>query len=55
MTLQSIDSKVFTKTLMSSGNNGRIKGNDDEARRLKAYLRQVEAKLFEHYRDLLAG
>lgn len=35
-------------------NNGRVKGNSEEARTLREYLRQVEAKLFEHYRNLLA-
>ena len=35
-------------------NNGRVKGNSEESRTLREYLRQVEAKLFEHYRNLLA-
>ena len=34
--------------------NGKVKGNSEEARRLRAYLKQVEAKLFEHYRNLIA-
>ena len=35
-------------------NNGSVKGNSEEARALREYLKQVEAKLFEHYRSLLA-
>ena len=35
-------------------NNGSVKGNSEEARSLKEYLKQVEAKIFEHYRNLLA-
>ena len=35
-------------------NNGSVKGNSEEARTLREYLKQVEAKLFEHYRNLLA-
>ncbi len=35
-------------------NNGRVKGNSEEARTLREYLKQVEAKLFEYYRNLLA-
>ena len=31
-----------------------MKGNSEEARALREYLKQVEAKLFEHYRNLLA-
>ena len=32
---------------------GKVKGNSEEARSLNSYLKQVEAKIFEHYRDLL--
>ena len=35
-------------------NNGSVKGNSEEARTLREYLKQVETKLFEHYRHLLA-
>jgi site-specific recombinase XerD len=34
--------------------NGQVKGNTEEARSLRAYLKQVEAKLFENYRNLIA-
>lgn len=33
---------------------GKVKGNSEDARSLNGYLKQVEAKIFEHYRDLLA-
>lgn len=35
-------------------NAGRVKGTSDEARSLNSYIKQVEAKVFEHYRELLA-
>ena len=40
---------------LSQWNNGSVKGSNEEARTLREYLRQVEAKLFEHYRNLLAN
>ncbi len=33
---------------------GLVKGNSEEARSLNSYIKQVEAKIFEHYRNLLA-
>lgn len=36
-------------------NNGQIKGNSEEARTLKSYIKQVEAQIFGHYREMLAG
>lgn len=33
---------------------GKVRGNGEEARTLNSYLKQVEAKIFAHYRDLLA-
>lgn len=33
---------------------GKVKGNGEDARSLNSYLKQVEAKVFEHYRDQLA-
>ncbi len=33
---------------------GKVKGNSEDARSLNSYLKQVEAKVFEHYRDQLA-
>ena len=39
---------------LSLWQNGKVKGNSEEARRVRSYLKQVEAKLFEHYRDLIA-
>ena len=33
---------------------GKVKGNNEDAKSLNSYLKQVEAKIFEHYRDLLA-
>jgi site-specific recombinase XerD len=35
-------------------NNGKPKGNTEEVRSLISYLKQIEAKIFEHYRSLLA-
>jgi site-specific recombinase XerD len=34
---------------------GKVKGTNEDARSLNSYLKQVEAKIFEHYRDTLAG
>ena len=39
---------------LSLWQKGKVKGNSEEARRVRSYLKQVEAKLFEHYRDLIA-
>lgn len=33
---------------------GKVKGNGEDAKSLNSYLKQVEAKIFEHYRELLA-
>ena len=33
---------------------GKVKGNNEDAKSLNSYIKQVEAKIFEHYRDLLA-
>jgi site-specific recombinase XerD len=33
---------------------GKVKGNTENARSLNAYIKQIEAKIFEHYRELLA-
>ena len=51
---QRIEFSLKRSVSVTQWNNGRVKGNDEEARTLKAYLKQVEAKLFEHYRNLLA-
>lgn len=34
---------------------GKVKGTNDDAKSLNSYLKQVEAKIFEHYRDVLAN
>lgn len=34
---------------------GKVKGNTEEARSTNSYLKQVEAKIFEHYRELVAS
>lgn len=39
---------------LSLWQNGKVKGNGEEARRVRSYLKQLEAKLFEHYRNLIA-
>ena len=36
-------------------NSGQIKGNSEESRTLKSYIKQVEAQIFGHYREMLAG
>ncbi len=51
---QRIEFSVKRSVSSKLWNNGRVKGNSEEARTLREYLRQVEAKLFEHYRNLLA-
>lgn len=33
---------------------GKVKGNSEEAKALNSYIKQVEAKIFESYRELLA-
>jgi len=33
---------------------GKVKGSNDDAKSINSYLKQVEAKVFEHYRDVLA-
>jgi site-specific recombinase XerD len=33
---------------------GKMKGTSDDAKSLNSYIKQVEAKVFEHYRELLA-
>jgi site-specific recombinase XerD len=35
-------------------NTGKVKGNSETARQINAYIKQVEAKIFESYRELLA-
>jgi hypothetical protein len=37
-----------------SWDTGKVRGNGEEARTINGYLKQVEAKIFEHYRDMLA-
>ena len=51
---QRIEFSIKRSVSVNQWNNGQVKGNGEEARTLKAYLTQVEAKLFEHYRNLLA-
>lgn len=34
--------------------NGKVKGNSEEARTINSYIKQIEAKIFEHYREMLA-
>ncbi|MEM8969461.1 MAG: site-specific integrase, partial [Bacteroidota bacterium] len=51
---QRIEFSVKRSVSSKLWNTGRVKGNSEEARTLREYLRQVEAKLFEHYRNLLA-
>jgi site-specific recombinase XerD len=51
---QRIEFSVKRSVAPKLWDNGRVKGNSEESRTLREYLRQVEAKLFEHYRDLLA-
>jgi site-specific recombinase XerD len=51
---QRIEFSIKRSVSVNQWNNGQVKGNNEEARTLKAYLTQVEAKLFEHYRNLLA-
>lgn len=34
---------------------GKVKGNTDEARSVNGYLKQVEASIFDHYRELIAN
>lgn len=34
--------------------NGKAKGNSEAAKRINSYLKQIEAKVFEHYREMLA-
>ena len=52
---QRIEFSIKRSVAVNQWNNGQAKGNHEEARTLKAYLTQVEAKLFEHYRNLLAN
>lgn len=51
---QRIEFSVKRSVAPKLWDNGRVKGNSEESRTLREYLRQVEAKLFEHYRNLLA-
>ena len=51
---QRTEFSIKRSVAISQWDNGKVKGNNEEAKTLKAYLRQVEAKLFEHYRELLA-
>ena len=51
---QRIEFSLKRSVAISQWNNGNVKGNNEEVRSLKEYLRQVEGKLFEHYRSLLA-
>ena len=34
---------------------GKVKGNSEEARVVNSYIKQIEAKIFEHYREMLAS
>jgi len=52
---QRTEFSIKRSVAISQWDNGKVKGNNEEAKTLKAYLKQVEAKLFEHYRDLLAN
>lgn len=46
---------VKRSVLEENWDSGKAKGNSEEARTINAYLKQIEAKIFEHYRTLLAG
>ncbi len=52
---QRTEFSIKRSVAINKWDNGKVKSNNEEAKSLKAYLRQVEAKLFEHYRDLLAN
>ncbi len=49
------DISIKRSVAISQWKDGKVKGNNEEAKTLKAYLKQVEAKLFEHYRNILAN
>lgn len=51
---QRVEFSIKRSVLNSQWDNGKVKGNNEEAKTLKVYLKQVEAKLFEHYREMLA-
>jgi integrase/recombinase XerD len=38
---------------ISQWNNGKVKGNSEEARTVNTYLKQIEAEIFEHYLALV--
>ncbi|WPP51756.1 site-specific integrase [Catalinimonas niigatensis] len=51
---QRVEFSIKRSVLNNQWDNGKVKGNNEEAKTLKVYLKQVEAKLFEHYREMLA-
>lgn len=56
ITVNSQRAEFSIKTCVSPNlwDNGKAKGNSEAARTINNYLKQIEAKIFEHYREMLA-
>jgi site-specific recombinase XerD len=46
---------IKRSVLESQWDNGKVKGNNEAAKALNSYLKQIEARIFEHYREMLAA
>jgi len=45
---------IKRSVIESQWDNGKVKGNTEAAKTLNSYLKQIEATIFEHYREMLA-
>lgn len=51
---QRTEFSIKRTVLESLWDNGKAKGNSEPAKVINSYLKQIEAKVFEHYREMLA-
>ena len=51
---QRAEFSIKRTVLESLWDNGKAKGNSESAKTINSYIKQIEAKIFEHYREKLA-
>ena len=52
--MQRTEFSIKRKIRRELWNNGQAKNNSEEGKAVNAYIKQVEAQIFQHYRDMLA-
>ncbi|HEY8933883.1 MAG TPA: site-specific integrase [Cyclobacteriaceae bacterium] len=52
--MQRTEFSIKRKIRKELWNNGQAKNNSEEGKTINAYIKQVEAQIFQHYRDMLA-